>query len=183
MKLEIPNRQRALVIGAGAMVGLYLLDAVLITPLTKLWQTHAREITKLQADVARGRALIAGGPKLEREWADMKANALPKDPAQSEQELLSAFEKWRGQNNIELSSIRPQWKRGANDRYSLLECRIDATGTVPTLTRFMYELERSPLALRVDSIELTSRDDYGQKLTLGLIISGLRLSPLERKQQ
>ena len=60
-------------IGAGAMVALFVLDAILFTPLTKLWQAHAREIAKLQADVARGRALIIKGPKLERDWAEIVA--------------------------------------------------------------------------------------------------------------
>jgi hypothetical protein len=40
-------------------------------------------------------------------------------------------------------------------------------------------VEKSPLALRVDAVELTSRDDQGQRLTLGLLVSGLRLVPLE----
>jgi hypothetical protein len=183
MKLNLPNRQRALVIGAGAMVALYILDSILFTPLTKMWQAHAAEIVKLQKDVARGRSSIARAAQTERVWGEMQANALPKDAAQAEQDVLSAFDRWSRANNVELSSIRPQWKRGATDRYSLLECRVDATGTIPTLTHFIYELERSPLALRVDSVELTARDDFGSKLTLGLIVSGLRLSPLERKQQ
>jgi hypothetical protein len=59
---------------------------------------------------------------------------------------------------------------------------VDATGSLATITRFLYEVERSALPLRVDSIELTSRDEFGQKLTLGLLVSGLRLTPLEGKQ-
>jgi hypothetical protein len=180
MKLD---RQRILMIGAGAAVALLILDSILFTPLTKMWQTHSAEISRLQKNVAEGRSLIARAGQLDRVWADMQTNALPKDAAQGEQEVISAFDRWGRANNIELSSIRPQWKRGATDRYSLLECRVDATGTIPTLSRFIYELERSPLALRVDSVELSSRDDGGQRLTLGLIVSGLRLSPLERKPQ
>jgi hypothetical protein len=182
MKLNLPDRQRWLVIGAGAMVVLFLLDSILFTPLTTLWRTHSAEIVKLRKSVGDGRDLIARGSQLERAWKEMQDNALPKDAAQAEQDVLSAFDRWGRANNIELSSIRPQWKRGT-DRYSLLECRVDATGTIPTLSRFIYELEGSPLALRVDAVELTSRDDSGQRMTLGLIVSGLRLSPLERKQQ
>jgi len=183
MNLNIPNRQKLLVIVAGAVVAIFVLDSVLFTPLTKMWQAHTLEIARLKKSVADGRNTIARAKQTERVWAEMQANALPKDPAQAEQEVISAFDRWGRANNIELSSIRPQWKRGGTDRYSLLECRVDATGTIPTLSRFIYELERSPLALRVDSVELTSRDDGGGKLTLGLIVSGLRLSPLERKQQ
>jgi hypothetical protein len=183
VKLNIPDRQRWLVIIAGASVALLVLEYWVRVPLTNLWQTHAAEIAKLQTSVTAGRGTIARAAQIERRWADMQANALPKDPAQAEQEVISAFDRWGRANNIELSSIRPQWKRGGTDKYSLLECRVDATGTIPTLSHFIYELERSPLALRVDAVELTSRDDSGQKLTLGLIVSGLRLSPLERKLQ
>jgi hypothetical protein len=182
MKLNLPNRQRALVIGAGAMVALYILDAVLFSPLTKMWQAHAAEIVKLRGDIARGRSLIARAAQTDRVWAEMQANALPKDAAQGEQDVLTAVSRWGAANNVTLDGLRQQWKRGANERYSLFECRVDATGNINTLSRFLWELERSPLALRVDSVELTSRDDYGQKLTLGLIISGLRLSPLERNK-
>jgi hypothetical protein len=182
MKLNVPDRQRWLMIGAATAVALLILDSVLFTPLTKMWQTHRAEISRLRTSVAAGRGTIARAAQIERVWAEMQANALPKDPAQAEQDVISAFDRWGRANNIELSSIRPQWKRGATERYSLLECRVDATGSIPTLSRFIYELERSPLALRVDSIELTSRDDGGSRLTLGLIVSGLRLSPLERKQ-
>ena len=178
MKLTPQNRQKVLLIATAAAVALYVLDAVLITPLTKTWQTHAAEIVKLKKDVARGRSLIERGPQTQRKWAEMQAGALPKDAAQAEQDLISAFDRWGRDNRIELGSIKPQWKRGT-DRYSTLECRVDATGTLATLSRFLFELEKSPIALRVDSVELTARDEGGNKLTLGLIVSGLRMAPLE----
>jgi len=179
---NLPNRQRLLVIGAAAVVALYILDSVLITPLTKLWQEHSVEIAELQKSVFNGRDTLARAQQTQRIWAEMQANALPKDTAQAQQEVLAAFDKWRIANNLEFSSQRPQWKGRPADRYSLMEYRVDATGTMPTVSRFLYDLERSPLALRVDSVEITSRDDFGQKLTLGLIVSGLRLAPVERKQ-
>jgi hypothetical protein len=181
MNAQPQNRQRLLAIVAGAGIALLILDSILFTPLTKLWQSHSAEIVMLQKKVREGRGLIANEAALNRRWADMQTNALPKDPAQAEQDVISAFERWRSQNNLELSSIRPQWKRGS-DKFSLLECRVDATGSLSTLNRFLWELEYSPLALRVDSVELTSRDDYGQKMALGLVVSGLRFTPLERKQ-
>jgi hypothetical protein len=178
MNFNPQNRQKVLLIATAAAVALYVLDAVLLTPLTKTWQTHAAEIVKLKKDVARGRSLIERGPQTQRKWAEMQAGALPKDAAQAEQDLISAFDRWGRDNRIELGSIKPQWKRGT-DRSSTLECRVDATGTLATLSRFLFELEKSPIALRVDSVELSARDEGGNKLTLGLIVSGLRMAPLE----
>ena len=77
--------------------------------------------------------------------------------------------------------MKPQWKRGATDDYSLLECRVDASGSLAALARFVYEVEKSPMALKVEALELSSRDNDGQQLALGLLVSGLRLAPLERK--
>jgi hypothetical protein len=183
MNPNITDRQRWLVIAAASMVALYLLDSIVVEPLTKLWKTHSAEITLLRNSVTAGRATIARAAQTERVWAEMQANALPKDPTQAEQEVGMAINRWIVANNIEVTSFRSQFKRGGTDKYSLYECRIDAIGNLSTISRFIYELEHSPMALRVDSLELTSRDDGGSKLTLGLIITGLRLAPLERKQQ
>ena len=141
MKLAFPNRQRWLLIAAGALIGLYCLDRIVFRPLTATWQQHSAEIATLKASVTRGRSVIERGSQTERLWTEMQANALPKDPAQTEQEMISAFDRWGHANAIELGSIRPQWKHGASDRYSLLECRIDASGTLATLSRFIYEVE------------------------------------------
>ena len=167
---------------AGAAVLLLVLDSLVFTPLTKTWQAHSAEIARLQKNVTEGRGMITNAARTQARWAEMQSQALPKEPAQAEQDLISAFDRWGRSSNIELGSIKPQWKRGGTNRYSQLECRVDATGTLATLSRFLYEVEKSTLALRVDSVELTARDENGQKLTLGLLVSGLRFAPLEGKQ-
>jgi Tfp pilus assembly protein PilO len=151
------------------------------TPLVKNWQARSAEIAKLRKDVREGRSLIERGPRLETQWKEMQTQSLPRDPAQAEQDLISAFDRWGRASSVELASIKPQWKRGANDRYSLLECRVDANGSLAALARFVHEVEKSPLALRVETVELGARDNNGQKLGLGLVVTGLRLAPLEKK--
>ena len=181
MKLTANNRQRLLVILAGAGVLLLVLDRLVFTPLTASWQNRTAELTRLKKSVANGRSVIERASRTQGLWSEMQTQALPKDAAQAEQELISAFDRWGRASSVELASIKPQWKRGTGDRHSLLECRVDANGSLATLTRFLHEVEKSPLALRVESIELTTRDNTGQKLSLALLVSGLRLSPLERK--
>lgn len=181
MKLTANHRQRLLLIAVGIGLALLVLDSLVFTPLTKSWRARSAEIATLKKNVAAGRGTIERGPRTENLWKEMQGQALPKDPAQAEQDLISAFDRWGRASNIELGAIKPQWKKGQGDRYSLLECRVDATGSLATLTRFLYEVERSPLALRVESIELSARDNNGQRLTLALLVSGLRLTPLERK--
>jgi len=181
MKLSAIPRQKLLLIVAGAAIGLLILDSIVLSPLTKAWANRSTEIVRLQKSVTEGQSLLERGERLRAVWSEMQTQALPKDAAKAEQDLISAFDRWGRANNVELGSIKPQWKRGTNS-YSQLECRVDATGSISTLSRFLYEVEKSTLALRVDSVELTSRDETGQKLTLGLLVSGLRFTALEGRK-
>ena len=58
-----------------------------------------------------------------------------------------------------------------------LNCSVEASGNLSTLSQFLYDIEKEPTALRIDSVELNSRDNYGQQLTLGLEVSALVLLP------
>jgi hypothetical protein len=177
--MNINQRQQILAIGAAAIVGVFILDKLIITPLTKSWKERSTAIAELQKSVAQGRVSIDREQITRRRWNEMRKNTLPFGASVAEQEMLAAFDQWSRASGISVSSIKPQWKRGASDDYSILECRVDAAGSLPTLTRFLYDVEHSPLALKIESVELAARDNNGQQIALGLLVSGLRLAPLE----
>src|SRR3954462_8019059 len=126
MKINLPDRQRWLVIGVGGIVALFLLARVLFTPLTNMWKAHSEAIVKLQKSVSDGRNAIARAARTEREWADMVSNALPKDQGQAEQEVSAAITTWEKANRIEAATYRLQWMKGKTERYSRFEVRVDA---------------------------------------------------------
>jgi len=101
--------------------------------------------------------------------------ALPADNSLAEQQLLKSFDTWRNDTGAELASIMPQWKNDSTN-YMTIACRVELGGNLGTLSRYLYELEKSPLALRVDTVELSAHDNNGQQLTLGLEVNGLALS-------
>ena len=43
------------------------------------------------------------------------------------------------------------------------ECRVDAAGDLGKLSRFLYSVERDPMALKLESVELGARDKDGQQ--------------------
>jgi hypothetical protein len=59
----------------------------------------------------------------------------------------------------------------------VLDCQVNGSGDILSLARFLYELEKDPLALRIEDLEITARDDNGQQLTLSARFSGLKLNP------
>jgi hypothetical protein len=53
---------------------------------------------------------------------------------------------------------------------------VDAKGDLGKLSRFLYSIERDPMALKLEFVELGALDKEGQQLSLGLQLSGLVLN-------
>lgn len=168
------NRQQLLGILAISMVALWLGDRLLFTPLTKSWKERSAQIAKLKKSVEDGSRLLERREFLRSRWDSMKTNTLSSDISKAENQLLTTFERCSQASRIGISSIRPQWKHNTED-YSTLECRVDAFGALDTLTRFLYEIEKAPLGLKLEIVEMTSRDDRGEQLLLGLQVSSVQL--------
>src|SRR6266404_1214392 len=176
--MKIKNRQQLLAIAAIAGVAFLVSDKLIITPLINGWKERSTRITELKKSVNQGGLLLQREQAIRSRWASMRTNTLPENISAAENEMLQGFERWSQDSHISISSIKPQWKR-AGDDYMTLECRADAFGSMQALTRFLYDVEKDPLALKVESVEITSRDNEGQQLSLALQVSGLVLGAAE----
>jgi len=170
--MKIENRQQILAALAITVVGLLLLDRLLITPMIEGWKRRSAEIAELEKRIDNGEKLIARGPQLEDKWSNMQTNTLAEESA--ERKLLEAFQRWSDQSRISVTSIQPT-KRVEDDHISQ-ECRASIAGDIGTLSRFLFAMEKDPMALRVESLEITSKDESGRNLQVGLTVSGLILT-------
>ncbi len=174
--MKIENRQQFLVALTIGVAALYIGVNFIGVPLTHLWSARSAQIKQLRAKVSEGKLLVQREPGIRSRWSDMSANALPNNPSLAEQQVLKAFDNWSRDTGAEISSIMPQWKNDSTN-YMTLNCRVEASGNLGTLSQFLYNIEKGPAALKLDSVELSTRDNTGQQLTLGLQISGLVLIP------
>jgi len=134
--------------------------------------THVAGV--IAAQVNNGRLLIQREASLRSRWDQMRTNTLPNNTSLAEQQMLKAFDNWSRGSGADVNSIMPQWKNDSDD-YMTLNCRVEASGDLGTLSRFIYDVEKDPMALKLESVELSTRDNNGQQLTLNLQISGLVL--------
>lgn len=177
--MNLRNRQQLLGILAIAAVALLAGDRLLLSPLGNAWKERSERVAQLRKKVSQGALLLDRETAIRSRWENMLSNALPREVSVAESQVLKAFDRWSRESGVSISSIRPQWKRGTDDSL-LLECRADASGSLSSLSRFLYQVERDPIALRVDSMELSSRDSEGQQLTLGLQVSSLMMAAPKR---
>lgn len=177
--MQIKNRQQLLVIVAVVGVALFAGDRLLLTPLLHAWDTRAARVKALRNQVSRGKMLVLRERGIRNHWDEMQRKALTNNTSAAEQQVFRAIDSWAQDTGVVINAITPQWKREA-DEYSTYQCRLDATGDINRLSRFLYRVEREPLALKIESVELGARDKEGQQLSLGLQLSGLVLNPPAR---
>lgn len=168
------QRQKFLIVLTIAAAGLFVGVNYVLTPLAGLWSERSTQIKALRTKVDEGKKLVAREAGVRGRWNDMLANALPDNNSLAEQQMLKSLDGWAHSSGSEIVSIMPQWKSDSTN-YMTLNCRVEATGTIGTLSQFIYSIEKGPLALKLDSVELSTRDNTGRQLSLGLQISGLAL--------
>lgn len=172
--MKIENRQQLLVVITLAVVGLLICDSLVFEPLAGWYAARAKQIAELRAQVKNGKSLIVREAGIRGHWADMRANTLPNKSSVADQQVISAFDRWSRESGVEITDIMPQWKNDSDD-YQTLNCRVEASGSLAALSQFLYDVEKGPLAIKLDSMEISAKDSGGQLLNLGLQVSGLSL--------
>lgn len=176
MNVDLKNRQQLLAVIAIGAIALLAGDRLLFTPLAARWRERSDQVAALRKSYAQGAQLLQRDKVLQSRWNTMLAHVLSNDVSAAGGQVYAAFDRWSQDSRVGITSIKPQWKRAAED-YATLECRVDASGSLPALTRFLYDIEHDPMALRIEDVGLTARDDNGQQLSLALQVSGLVLNP------
>jgi hypothetical protein len=88
---------------------------------------------------------------------------------------LKALDTWSREAGTEIVDRIPQWK-GEGEDHQTLNCRVEATGPLGSLTQLLYRIEKGPMTLKLDSLQIGTRDTSGQQLTLGMQLNGLVLA-------
>jgi hypothetical protein len=173
--VQIKNRQQLLIIVAVVAIALFAGDQLVLSPVLKVWSARATRVADLRKKIADGKMLVQREQSIRTRWQQMSHNALPNNTSAAEQQVYQAIDLWAQNSGVALSAITPQWKHDSDD-YMTFECRVDAAGDLGKLSHFLYSVERDPMALKLELVELGARDKEGQQLSLGLQLSGLVLN-------
>jgi hypothetical protein len=172
--METKNREKLLLIGVGLCLFFLLFKWLVISPLIATWDRRSDRIAGLRKSLADGDMLLRRQDSIHASWTRMSTNALSTTPTVAERQLFDAFDRWVRESHVTEGSFKPQLKQ-TDDNYSVMECHAEVTGAYATIIRFLYDLESDPMGLQLQGVELTSRDDAGQQISLGLELSGLLL--------
>jgi hypothetical protein len=160
-------------------LGLYAADKLVFDPVMGAWNARSKRINDLRLQVRQGKALAERELAIRSDWEKKQKSTLTNNPSAAEQQFFQALERWRQNSRVNIVGTTPQWKTDADD-YSTYQCRVEASGNLSALSKFLFDVENEPMALKLESVELSAHDKEGQQLSLGLQLSGLVLTPPNR---
>lgn len=164
-----------LLIATLAVVGLFLGDYVIWTPLAAVWKSQSEDITSLRQQITEGRGLIANETRYRQRIQDIVDASLPMDYSAASDILFKQYEEWCRASGFNAIEYRPRQVGRANET-PRLEVEVNGYGDKESVWRFLYELETCPLALAVETIDIVSPNEEGDRLNLTVRFSGLLLN-------
>ena len=115
----------------------------------------------------------------EEEWRTYFESSLHSDNSIAEDAVLRAIRNWTGDSGILLTSFKPQWQNH-EDRYKTYDVRLVAEGTMREAVEFVHAIESDELPLKIEQLELASREKNGKLISVSVRFAGLQIGkPLQ----
>jgi hypothetical protein len=166
------KREKAIIAATIAALCLLVLDVYVLTPL--LHQRAAAEVSKsrVTAEFAQARGLLERRRLLGRKWHRMRTEGMKNDPVEAESQLLRSLRTWSADVGVRISSLRPE--RSA-EKTQLPEVTVHAagTGSMSAVSRLLWRIESARIPVKVKMLQLGSRKDGMDDLSLQLKVSTL----------
>ncbi len=175
----LSKRERYIVAATIIAVFILVLDRYIVTPFLHRRAQVESEKQDLLREMESAINQFARRRQMAQKWQDMLAAGLKSDAAEAESRVLHAVRNWSHESGLRLSSVKPERIAREGD---LQEITFQAagTGSMRSVAQFLWRLETASLLLKVKELQLGSRKEGADDLSLQLRISALYL-PAERE--
>lgn len=173
------TRERYIAIGVGAVVGLYVLDSFLIEPLVQR-QTEARQAdARATQELQDAEQLATNRLRAQRVWKNLAGETLKTDQKSAESQLVNFVGDQVRAAGLSLDQLKTDQKPEKEGDFFQLNGRVGTTGTMAQQARFLNALRTANIPVRITDLQINSRKDGIDDLSLQAGIATIFATPLE----
>jgi hypothetical protein len=171
------QRERYFAIAAGISVGLLLLNYVVINPYLEKREKVTIDRNAAQAELTKANLLFERQKKLQAAWKALtEGGSLKNDVGAASFQVQTLLQQWVAESKMNLNSLSEQ-RRTADDKFVQIGVQCTATGSMAALTRLLWRIERAPVLLRINGIEIKPKKEGVDLLQVTMTISTLSIDP------
>lgn len=169
------GRERLIVLVLAVALVALALDRWALTPLLDRGDEAETRKTVLLNEMATAESLLTRRHTLEPRWRQMLAGSMKRDPAEAESQVLHALGSWAADAGFNIVSLKPE-RSTKETLLPEIDVRAAGTGPMSAVSRFLWHLEMADIPLKVKTIQIASRREGSDDLSVQLQISTLYLS-------
>jgi len=173
--MVLSKRERIIAVVAAVAFAALVLDHYALTPLLEsgalMEARRAAATAKLQQSITLFRRQKA----MSRRWNEMIEGGLMSDPAEAEGQVLHALQGWANEAGLVVTSMKPE-RAPTSGELPEITVQISGTGPMRAVSRFLYQVQTARFPLRIRDMQLGTRQEGADDLTLQLRVSTLYLS-------
>ena len=177
--MVMSQRERYIVIGTVAVIGLLGIDRLLLTPLLGRMTDLDQKITDARAEVQHNEDLFNQSTRANRKWKEMTAGALKRDASTTESQLIDSIGQWAQDARMSVS-YKPE-RTEKKKEFIVVTYRATCNGSMNQLRTFLLHIQRATIPIRVADLQVSSRPEGTDNLTISMGISTAYLAPEQDK--
>lgn len=177
--MTLSKREQGYAIAVGAVVAGLGLWTLVISPYFDAMADLDSQTQKQIATQEDNTRLFARRDQLKKVWTDMQNNGLKLDPATAQSQAYHAVLDWAQQANVQLDGTKLERPSDAGD-FEIIRFSVSGPSSSRSISRLLWDLETSPIPLRVNQLSLHALKPGSDNLTMQLDISTLCLMPTDQ---
>lgn len=174
--MVVSKRERYVLIATAAVVGLLVLDWFILTPLLTRKSELDQAIVKARDELDNADRLFVNSRRATPTWNKMVNGALKKNASEAESQVLHSVRDWAADAGMTLSSVKPD-RTEKDKEFIRTNFRATGAGGMAQISRFLWNLQNSDIPVRITDLQIGSRKDGTDELTLQLGMTTLYLAP------
>ena len=174
--MTFTKREQLIIFGTLAAVCLLVADWYVLSPVMDRREAAGNKRDRLETKMAQNGSLLKRRKLLAPKWREMLDNGMRRDPAGAESQALRLIRNWCTEVGVQLSSLRPD---RSTEKTELTEINIHVagTGSMSSVSRLLWRLEQSRAPVKIKMLQLGSRKDGTDDLSVQLKVSTLYVPP------
>jgi hypothetical protein len=179
--MALSKREKIIGLVTAGVIGLLAADRFVISPLLERKSDLDAQLVAAEADRDHAAQLFAGDAHMRRRWKEMRDAGLGTNVTDAQSQAARLLNEWAREAGLSVSTLQPDpVERGGKLKdFTPVPLRMIATGSMRSVSKFLWSLQTSKIPMRVISSDIGSHGgkDGVDDLALTLTVSTLVLNP------
>src|SRR3954463_14800268 len=169
------QRERYIVIGTVAVVALFAIDYLFLTPQFERYRTLDDQINTDRGQVEHNNKVFKRARESKQKWAEMTVGALKRDASTTESQLIDSIGQWAQDAKMSVS-YKPERTEKQKD-FVKVTYRATCNGSMSQLRTFLLHVQRATIPIRITDLQVSSRPEGTDALQISIGIATVYLAP------